>query len=145
METFKIDEVAKACGLTKRTIRYYEELGLIPPPERSEGGIRLYARKHIERLKQLINARDVLGFSLQELLEFVAVHENLDERKQTYRKTEEREEKLRQLRGIQATIDQQLGMIDQKLARMAEFRGEIEGLRARVSDGIVRLSNEKEL
>ena len=37
-ERYKIDDVAKESGLTKRTIRYYEEIGLLPPPERSTAG-----------------------------------------------------------------------------------------------------------
>ncbi len=65
MERFKIDDVAKATGLTKRTIRYYEEIGLIKPPARSEGGTRLYTAEDIERLKNIVAAREVLGFSLQ--------------------------------------------------------------------------------
>ncbi|QHW32356.1 MerR family transcriptional regulator [Paenibacillus rhizovicinus] len=144
MDTFKIDDVAKECGMTKRTIRYYEEIGLIPPPERSEGGIRIYTRGHIERLKQVVNARDVLGFSLQEILDFVAVREILDEQKQKYWKTEELEAKLAQLREIETTVAQQLAMVDQKLDKMAEFRQELERSQKRVTDGIARLTQERE-
>jgi DNA-binding transcriptional MerR regulator len=49
MET-KIDDDAKRTGLTKRTIRYYEEIGLITPPERSSGGVRLYSEAHRKEL-----------------------------------------------------------------------------------------------
>ncbi|MBM7567810.1 MerR family transcriptional regulator [Paenibacillus sacheonensis] len=144
MEHLKIDDVAKECGLTKRTIRYYEELGLIPPPERSEGGMRLYTRTHIERLKQIMNARDVLGFSLQEILDFVAVGENLDELKEQYVKIEEVDAKLAQLRDIEAIVSRQLDMVDQKLAKMNEFRKDIERIQKRVTDGIAKFSKEKE-
>lgn len=144
VDKFKIDDVAKECGMTKRTIRYYEEIGLIPPPERSEGGMRLYDRTHIERLKQIVNARDVLGFSLQEILDFVAIRENLDELKEKYWKMEELEAKLAQLRDIELVVDQQLGMIDRKLAKMLEFREEIERIQKRVTDGIAKLTHEKE-
>nr|WP_170312247.1 MerR family transcriptional regulator [Paenibacillus sacheonensis] len=144
VEHLKIDDVAKECGLTKRTIRYYEELGLIPPPERSEGGMRLYTRTHIERLKQIMNARDVLGFSLQEILDFVAVGENLDELKEQYVKIEEVDAKLAQLRDIEAIVSRQLDMVDQKLAKMNEFRKDIERIQKRVTDGIAKFSKEKE-
>lgn len=49
---YKIDEVTKQVGLTKRTLRYYEEIGLIHPPERSEGNIRLYTDEDIARIKK---------------------------------------------------------------------------------------------
>ncbi len=52
MVTYKIDEVAKQCGLTKRTIRYYEEIGLLPSPQRSEGNMRLYTQEDVDLLKK---------------------------------------------------------------------------------------------
>lgn len=140
MDKFKIDDVAKESGLTKRTIRYYEELGLLFPPERSEGGMRLYTRKHIERLSQIINARDVLGFSLMEIQDFVAIREKMDEQKQVYWKTEGTEEKLAQLREMKEMVDQQMAMVDQKLNKMAEFRKEIEYMQQRINDGITKMS-----
>ncbi|WP_179090334.1 MerR family transcriptional regulator [Paenibacillus sp. FSL H8-0548] len=47
MELLKIEEVAKRTGLTKRAIRYYEDIGLISAPERSQGGMRLYSEEDI--------------------------------------------------------------------------------------------------
>ncbi|NQX60792.1 MerR family transcriptional regulator [Paenibacillus qinlingensis] len=140
MDTFKIDDVAKESGLTKRTIRYYEEIGVLFPPERSEGGMRLYTRKHIERLSQIVNARDVLGFSLMEIQDFVAIREKMDEQKQVYWKTEAAEEKLSQLREMKVMVDKQMEMVDQKLSKMAEFRKEIEYMQKRINDGITKMS-----
>jgi DNA-binding transcriptional MerR regulator len=140
VDKFKIDDVAKESGLTKRTIRYYEEIGLLFPPERSEGGMRLYTRKHIERLSQIVNARDVLGFSLIEILDFVAIREKMGEQREVYSKTEETEHKLHQLREMKVMVDQQLGMVDQKLNKMIEFRKEIEHIQKRINDGITKMS-----
>ncbi|CAN7454051.1 MULTISPECIES: MerR family transcriptional regulator [unclassified Paenibacillus] len=140
MDKFKIDDVAKESGLTKRTIRYYEEIGVLFPPERSEGGMRLYTRKHIERLSQIVNARDVLGFSLMEIQDFVAIREKMDEQKQVYWKTEAAEEKLSQLREMKVMVDKQMDMVDQKLSKMAEFRKEIEYMQKRINDGITKMS-----
>ena len=64
MSELKIDDVAKQSGLTKRTIRYYEQIGLMPAPPRSEGGFRLYTEEHVEFLKKITNAKEVMGFSL---------------------------------------------------------------------------------
>lgn len=136
MEKFKIDDVATACGLTKRTIRYYEELNLLFPPERSEGGTRLYTHKHIERLNLIKNARDVLGISLMEISEYVSIREKMGEHREVYSKAEEAEHKQQQLRRIKELISQQLSMVDQKLARMVEFRKELESIAKRVDDGL---------
>ncbi len=70
---YKIDEVTKQVGLTKRTLRYYEEIGLIHPPERSEGNIRLYTDEDIARIKRIVEAKEVLGITLQEMQHFFIV------------------------------------------------------------------------
>ncbi|HUG07861.1 MAG TPA: MerR family transcriptional regulator [Acidimicrobiia bacterium] len=70
-EHFQIGEVAESVGLSLRTIRYYEEIGLVSPSGRSEGGFRLYTESDIERLR-LVKALKPIGMSLEtmgELLE----------------------------------------------------------------------------
>ena len=126
MNGYKIEEVAKLCGLTKRTIRYYEELGLLFPPERSEGGFRLYSDKHVERLQQIINARDVLGVSLQELQEFIALTEEFLNRREAYAKLQDKEEKLRNILEVEKTVEKRLQMIDQKIEKLTEIRKEAQ-------------------
>jgi MerR family copper efflux transcriptional regulator len=62
----QIGEVADRLGLSLRTVRYYEEMGLITPAERTEGGFRLYSNDEIERLT-LIKEMKPLGFTIQEM------------------------------------------------------------------------------
>jgi DNA-binding transcriptional MerR regulator len=62
----QIGEVAERLGLSLRTIRYYEEMGLVEPETRTEGGFRLYTEDHVERLA-LIRRMKPLGFSVQEM------------------------------------------------------------------------------
>ncbi|WP_127581398.1 MerR family transcriptional regulator [Paenibacillus koleovorans] len=140
MNKYKIDDVAKESGLTKRTIRYYEELGLLEAPERTEGGMRLYTREHIEHLKQIVNARDVLGFSLQEIQDFVRIREELEGRKQVYGQTVEDAQQLQQLLEIQTSLDAQIRMIEQKMEKMTEFRQELDRIYTRVTDGIKKFT-----
>jgi DNA-binding transcriptional MerR regulator len=64
---YRIGEVAEQTGVTTRTIRYYEELGLLGGSERKKGRHRLYCDSDIERLRELIRLRDLLGLSLDEL------------------------------------------------------------------------------
>jgi len=67
-----ISDVAKKTGLTSKTIRFYEEKGLVTAPMRSENGYRSYSAKHIEELTLLRQARQV-GFNLDECRELVAL------------------------------------------------------------------------
>lgn len=140
MDNYKIDDVAKECGLTKRTIRYYEEIGLLFPPERSEGGTRLYTRAHIDQLKQIVNARDILGFSLQEIQDYVSSSNQIVERHQGYLQTEDTAQKKQDLLDIEAIVAHQLQIIDQKLAKIAEIRHTTEVRYQRVQEAIRKLS-----
>ena len=136
MGPYKIDDVSKALGMTKRTIRYYEELGLIPPPSRSDGGMRLYTQEHIDRLNQIVNARDILGFSLQEIQAFVAIREQLQDHKKAYGQSVDEAEKRRQLELIQPMIEKQMQMVDEKLEKMTQFRHEISQIYRRVCSAL---------
>jgi len=72
----RIGEVASEVGTTPRTIRYYEEIGLLPAAaDRPSGGHRNYTTADVERLRELIRLRDLLGVSLEELRELVEAEE----------------------------------------------------------------------
>jgi MerR family transcriptional regulator, repressor of the yfmOP operon len=68
----RIGDVAKLAGTTPRTIRYYEEIGLLPTAAaRERGAHRTYAESDVERLTELLRLKDLLGLSLEELKELV--------------------------------------------------------------------------
>ncbi len=63
---YRIEEVAKITGLTKRAIRYYEDIELIKPV-RTESQYRLYSDEDIDRISRIRSYKDSLGFSLNEV------------------------------------------------------------------------------
>jgi MerR family transcriptional regulator, repressor of the yfmOP operon len=64
----RIGEVAELTGTTPRTIRYYEEIGLLPgADDRAQGKHRSYGEAEVERVREIIRLRDLLGLSLEEL------------------------------------------------------------------------------
>ena len=64
----RIGEVAELTGTTPRTIRYYEEIGLLPGAgDRAQGQHRIYSEADVERVREIIRLRDLLGLSLEEL------------------------------------------------------------------------------
>jgi MerR family transcriptional regulator, repressor of the yfmOP operon len=132
MEWLKIDDVAKKTGLTKRTIRYYEQIGLIYPPERSEGKTRLYTEEDVERLKKVIDARDVLGFSLQELKDYIEFKERIDSYQKDYKHSADKEQKLEKVKQIQSRLEVQLNIMDEKIKKMKDFQSEMNSLHQRV-------------
>ncbi|MGY6651406.1 MerR family transcriptional regulator [Amycolatopsis sp. TRM77291] len=71
-EQMQIGEVAERTGLSLRTIRYYEEVGLVVPSARSQGGFRLYTDPDVDRL-ELIKRMKPLGFQLEEMRDLLAI------------------------------------------------------------------------
>lgn len=77
-EHMQIGEVAERTSLSLRTIRYYEEVGLVPPSARTQGGFRLYAEQDVARL-MLIKRMKPLDFSLDEMRDLLAILDQLEE------------------------------------------------------------------
>lgn len=130
----RIQEVADVVGLTTRSIRYYEEIGLLEPAARSEGAYRLYDADDVARLQFIKGLRDDAGFSLAEigqLLEDETARAANRTRFRESRSTKERRAVL--LDGI-TRIDRQVATLRAKIARLqsmidaaAERRRHLEG------------------
>jgi DNA-binding transcriptional MerR regulator len=73
-ETLHIGELARQLGTARSTVRYYEEIGLLPPASRSQNGYRVYNQTDVERLHFIQRAR-ALDFSLGEIKEMLALRE----------------------------------------------------------------------
>lgn len=103
-----IHELAQACGVSTKTIRYYESIGLLPPPRRTDNNYRHYQPADAERLRFVVGAR-ALGFSLDEIAEILAFRE-LGEAPCLYvldrleRKAAEIETRIASLRALQRDL-----------------------------------------
>jgi DNA-binding transcriptional MerR regulator len=69
----QIGELARSLGITTRTLRLYEQLGLIDPPQRTEGGIRYYTKEDILRIKFVLKVKE-LGLSLKQMQELAEIY-----------------------------------------------------------------------
>lgn len=118
---YKIDEVTKQTGLTKRTLRYYEEIGLIHPPERSEGNIRLYTDEDVERIKKIVEAKEVLGITLQEMQYFLSLKERMEQRKNS---DNPRDREV--IQEIAHMLTSQIETLDKKMLQMKHVKEELE-------------------
>lgn len=139
MELLKIEEVAKRTGLTKRAIRYYEDFGLIAAPERSQGGIRLYSEEDIEKINKILLVKEVLGFSLLEIQQYLEFQAIIEQQKSDYRSTEDREARRLKLIDLSRMLQEERAMIDKKLTRMAQFKDELMEYEKRVLNAIDQL------
>lgn len=117
----QIGELAKNLGITTRTIRYYEEIGLMGKTARMGGGTRTYIKDDILRLKFILKLK-TLGISLkeiQELSDIFDIHEK-DFTKIT--------PKLIQI------LDNHIAKVDEKMANLSSLRKDIVEYRIRITD-----------
>lgn len=119
---YTIEQVATRTGFTKRTLRYYEELGLLQPTERTEGNYRRYSDSDIERLEYIKKLRDLLGFSLTDIGKLLEVRDERNQIKMAYRHETDAAGKIAQLDRSDELIQTQLQLIERKLAGLEEMR-----------------------
>ena len=75
MQAMNIGQAAKASGVSAKMIRHYEEVGLVPAPNRTDAGYRQYTEAEVHTLRFIRQARD-LGFSIHEIGELVSLWHN---------------------------------------------------------------------
>jgi DNA-binding transcriptional MerR regulator len=138
----QIGQVAERTGLTQRTVRYYEERGLLPPPARMEGGFRLYTEADVRRLHSIVEMKRLLGMSLAEIKDIVEADELVRELRRESKRASDRAEKralaqqaTRVLEAQIATVD---GRIDQMRALRSHYAARLERLRERLAQQATR-------
>jgi len=109
----KIGQVAREAGMTAKTIRYYELLGLLPEPRRTESGYRLYGQGAVERLEFIKKAKR-LGLSLDEIKDILALHE----------------EQQRPCVHVLAFLDRKIAEVGEVIEDLKAFRQDLAWLRA---------------
>ena len=121
----QIGEVARRTGLTQRTLRFYEEKGLLTPADRMEGGFRLYSEADIARVELIKKLQDLLGFALAEIKDMVEAEELLAQIRATRRPDRELTERRRRLQQIEAALRRQLDVVQPKLEQLTEMRADL--------------------
>src|SRR5207248_11251159 len=114
----QIGEVAERTGVTQRTLRFYEEKGLLKPPTRMEGGFRLYSEEDVERVEQIKRLQRLLGFTLADIKEMVEAEEVKSQLRAEYRREADVSERRDKIATALALTERQVPVIDHKLASL---------------------------
>ncbi len=122
----QIGEVAQRTGVTQRTLRFYEEKGLLRPPSRMDGGFRLYSEDDVKRVEHIRRLQDLLGISLADIKEMVDADEVLREIRSQYRPEAAIAEKRKQLQKATAVTEAQFTIVKQKTEQMREMETQLE-------------------
>jgi DNA-binding transcriptional MerR regulator len=121
--SYRIGELAAKVSMTERTIRYYEELGLLDSVKRLDGGTRVYTDDDVRRLK-FIRKLKVLGLSLQEMRELEGIY-------QTERSNRTVLPRLIEL------LDAHLSTVDGRISELHALRDEIRSYREHVATRLI--------
>jgi len=130
----RIGDVAKLAGTTPRTIRYYEEIGLLPEaPERPAGGHRLYTPAEVERLREVMRLKELLGVSLDELKDLLTAEEARAAVRAELKREDVHPERRRELlEEALGHIERQLELVEHRTTELARLHEELCETRARV-------------
>jgi DNA-binding transcriptional MerR regulator len=142
--SYRIGEVAERVGVTTRTIRYYEELGLLgTAAARTKGAHRLYTEADIARLEELIRLRDLLGLSLEELVALAEAEEARAALRDQWAESASDRERARIVKEAIPLVEQQLELVRGRQQRLAEFADELSEKLRRLYDRQAELERKR--
>jgi DNA-binding transcriptional MerR regulator len=125
--TLRIGELAELTGTTPRTIRYYEEIGLLGGgTERTQGKHRCYTPADVDRVKEILRLRDLLGLSLEQLSQLLEAESARAGLRREYQQSESAAERKRILESSLEHIGTQLGLVRGRLKELTELAAELE-------------------
>ena len=130
--TLRIGEIAERSGVTPRTIRYYEELGLLPRSERELGKHRTFTDDDVERVLELKRLRDLLGLSLDELRAMVVAEDVRADVRRRYQATESPAEQLALLETALPHIETQIDLVRRRRAELQELEDDLVERRKKI-------------
>jgi DNA-binding transcriptional MerR regulator len=135
----RIQEVAADTGLTPRSIRYYEEIGLLRPAARSQGAYRLYDASDLERLRFIRSLRDDAGFSLAEIGRLLEDEDARIRDRERFDTTGDPAEKRAILRDLIERMDRQVATLSDKADRLRAMTAAAEARRVHLRAHLAEL------
>ena len=130
---FRIGTVAKRLGVTTRTIRYYEELGLLGSgAARSKGAHRLYQEADVAHLQQVLRLRDLLGLSLESIVDLAQAEEMRAALRSEWESDPTDAERLRIIADAMPLVERQLELVSARQKTLATFARELKERLARM-------------
>jgi MerR family transcriptional regulator, repressor of the yfmOP operon len=145
-DSLRIGDVARLLGTTPRTIRYYEEFGLLPEaPARPSGQHRIYTGAEVDRIREVMRLKDLLGVSLEELKTLLTAEEARAEVRAQLRRDDVDPERRRELLAeALGHIDRQLALVRHRASELTKLEDELSETRKRVRRKIRGLDAARE-
>ncbi len=133
-QSLRIGDVARLAGTTPRTIRYYEEIGLLAEaPARASGRHRVYSEAEVERLREVMRMKELLGLTLEELKALLTAEEARAEVRAQLRREDVDAERRHELLGeALGHLDHQLQLVRRRAGELSRLEDELSETRKRV-------------
>ncbi|MCU1495382.1 MAG: transcriptional regulator, MerR family [Acidimicrobiaceae bacterium] len=121
----RIGEAAQRAGVSERTLRYYEEIGLLVPAGHSTGGCREYGAEELARVQQIRELQELIGLNLEEIRNVVTREDRIGALRDAYRRTESPSERHELLLEALEVTEALHSRVAAKVARIEEFRDDL--------------------
>ncbi len=135
----QIGELADRMGVTQRTLRYYESIGLLDPSGRMEGGFRLYSDTDVHRLERIVELKRLLGVPLSLIKEIVEAEELLQQLRAERRSTDDLVAKRASLEKAMGIIEAQVGFVRERMSAMQQLQDRYQRRLKRTRARLTRL------
>ena len=133
--TMRIGEVAELTGTTPRTIRYYEEIGLLSGGTLRElGKHRCYTQADVDRINEIVRLKDLLGLSLEQLSQLLEAESARADIRREYQETDDPERQRTLLLQSRGHIDHQLSLVRGRIAELSKLEADLSERAQRVRD-----------
>ena len=130
----RIGEVAELTGTTPRTIRYYEEIGLLSGgTEREIGKHRCYSQADVDRIREIVRLKDLLGLSLEQLSQLLEAETARAGIRREFRETDDPERQRALLLQSRGHLENQLALVRGRVAELARLESDLSERADRVA------------
>ena len=126
-------------NLTPRTLRFYEEIGLLPPPDRTEGGHRKYRDADVRRVERIRELKELLGYSLEDMKTILKATELLSTIKEEYHRDPDPAHRLNRVAAAHALLAEQMEVVESRIARLTKVRDDYQEWQRRLASERDRL------
>ncbi len=140
----RIGEVAELTGTTPRTIRYYEEIGLLTGAERAQGKHRCYSEEDVERLREIVRLKELLGLSLEQLSQLLEAETARAELRREYHRTDDARQRKKILEQALQHISTQLELVRGRRDELERLERDLVQRQAKAREVLDALAAEAE-
>ena len=121
-----IGAVAAQTGVSERTLRYYEEIGLLTPRDHSPGGMRRYCSEDIDRVRRIRELQTLMGFNLEEIRSVIAAESRLNTLREDFRSSSDSDHQREVLDAALQALDELRDAARAKIAALQGFLADLD-------------------